>query len=229
MKITDPAYGYRDCITHLLDTPYEKNIYLDTDITLAADISDIYDLLCKFDLAAKHDPKRTERDNIPLPDVPAAFPEYNLGVIAYRKCEKMRQFVDRWLQLYDNRDSESIHDQPFFRKAAYETDIRLSTLPSEYNCQYAAHPGCVSGKVRVFHGRIIDDAVIGDRYKYDPSKVIQKLNATASPRVYIHNTRFQVITSERSLLNKIIRSLRQRGVYGTINKAISKFYTGRFE
>jgi hypothetical protein len=175
-------------------------------------------------VAAKHDPVRTERDEIPLPEIPTAFPEFNTGVIAYRKSEATREFVDRWLDTYDARDDEGVHDQPFFRKAAYETDVRVATLPSEYNCQYAAHPGYVSGEVRVFHGRVLDEEVMGDRYKYDPADIVRKLNGNIVPRVYTHDTGFHVHTSERSTVEKAIRSLRQRGVVGTLERVRSKLF-----
>jgi hypothetical protein len=40
-------------------------------------------------------------------------------------------FLHRWKSLYG---TDYRLDQPAFRKAAFKGDIRISTLPCEYNC-----------------------------------------------------------------------------------------------
>jgi len=224
IQIEEPSFGYRDKIACLRKSPYDKTIFLDTDIGLYSDISDIFTLLEKFDLAAAHDPDRRERPDHPLPNVPAALPEYNTGIVAFSDSERVHQFLQRWLKIFDAETGGVSHDQPSFRKALFETDVRISTLPEEYNCLYAGHPGYVSGIVRVFHGRLLDDGRFsGLDKKYEQEEVMQQLNSTDVPRVYTHNRRFEVKTSERSPLDKLVRSYNQRGIIGTVKKQFRKF------
>ena len=50
---------------------------------------------------------------------------------------------------------ESLPDQPSFRKALYESSLRLATLPPEYNCRLP-FPGFLHDPVRILHGRTTD-------------------------------------------------------------------------
>jgi hypothetical protein len=84
--------------------------------------------------------------------VPYAFTELNTGVLAFRKTPRWDAFCQNWLDLYE-RECFVLHagtwegkrmavDQPAFRELLYHSDLRFTTLPSEYNCRFDA--GCLS-------------------------------------------------------------------------------------
>jgi hypothetical protein len=78
------------------------------------------------------------------------FPEFNAGVLLFRKLEQTEWFLERWAQIYAE-DSlnpltrlfpggaslyrKAIPNQPSFRRAIYESGLRIATLPPECNCR----------------------------------------------------------------------------------------------
>lgn len=77
----------RSKVDLLSKTPFDKTIYLDTDINVVAYLSGVMFLLDRFDIALCHTHSRakkamTESWRMELPD---AFPQLNGGIIVYRK------------------------------------------------------------------------------------------------------------------------------------------------
>ncbi len=112
---------------------FSKTIILDADLFVLADISDIFDLLDHFDIALAHDQYRNSSAATTMLDenIPAAFPQFNAGVIAIRKNEQTDNLVKDWEILFN--DSGSAKDQPALRQVLYKSDLRIATLPPEYN------------------------------------------------------------------------------------------------
>ena len=71
----------RSKVDYLSRTPFDRTLYLDTDTALNADISDMFQILDRFDIAMAHAHHRSSGNlkpwRIQLPD---AFPEFNSGV-----------------------------------------------------------------------------------------------------------------------------------------------------
>ena len=77
--LSDPAHSFFDKIEPLINSPYEKTLFLDTDTLMVESVYELFELIDKFDLAYCHAPFRICYD---LADVPDAFPEANTGVLA---------------------------------------------------------------------------------------------------------------------------------------------------
>jgi hypothetical protein len=156
----------------------EQVLALDTDTRVCGDLGEVFDLLDRFELAAAHAPIRLDRRQ---PDAlaqraPAPFPELNTGVIAFRRTPGMARLLDRWRALHGEVGRASggtVGDQSTFRVALYESDVRFTVLPPEYNCRFP-FPTYVHGPVRILHGR-----------RPDPAEVERQLNGTSGPRVYV--------------------------------------------
>jgi hypothetical protein len=169
LVVADHAAGdLRDKAYNLHLSPYERTVYLDTDIHVTGEISEMFDVLDRFDVALGH---AMYRRIITIPDVPVTFPEFNGGVICFRQSDAVEKFLDSWQAMYRRQvekgrpDGEVVfkefqtleeipngrkHDQPPLREALYKSDLRIATLPSEYNFRgegYAELP------VRVLHSR----------------------------------------------------------------------------
>lgn len=83
--------GFADQIQYLSETPFDKTLCIDTDIYVDAPVDDLFDVLDEFDIAVAHN---HDRSAFEVSDVPAAFPEYNTGVLAYKMSEQFRAFLN---------------------------------------------------------------------------------------------------------------------------------------
>ena len=149
--------GMGDKVAQLRNTPFERTLFLDTDTWVCEDISGLFELLERFELAAAFAPKMgvTEIYGISCPD---SFAELNTGVLLYRNCESVANMYAAWKEKYDQIRANGIeaHDQPAFRHALYHSDVKLFVLPHEYNFRVNKVNAAKAGKVYVLHGRNID-------------------------------------------------------------------------
>ncbi len=135
-----------------IDCPYDRVIFIDTDTYICGDLSDLFDLLDRFDLGLLQENHRGW--DYTLPGVPASFVEYNTGVIAFRRDEAVRELFSAWRAAYDHlRETQGLrNDQPAFRQVLYQSNLRVATLPSEYHF-LGNVPNYAMWKVRLIHGR----------------------------------------------------------------------------
>ncbi len=125
-------------IDFLSQSPYERTLYLDSDTEVTHDISDVFDLLDRFDIAAAHDHSRkSSRWSQAVPAyaaIPYAFSEYNGGVVLYRKNDLTDQFFEDWRRIFTlNKDLTHGQDQCSFRIALWQSQLSIGTLPPEFN------------------------------------------------------------------------------------------------
>ena len=150
VPLTEPD-GYRAKVVGMLASPFERTLFLDADTYAAADLAELFELLDAFDLAAAHAPNRVAME---LDDVPAAFPELNTGVIAFRRNAAVQRFLHGWLDEYDRLQPlrPPSEDQPAFRRAVYvASDLRLAVLPPEFNVRFGM-AGFLNQRARILHG-----------------------------------------------------------------------------
>ncbi len=135
-KIENPHR--RSKVDYLPQTPFDYTLYLDTDTQLNENIQDMFRILERFDIALTHahtrnDPNRLKKWRVELPH---AFPQYNGGVILYRKTPKVIQFLEEWRDEYHQNFSQFQQDQMTLRELLWLSDLRMTALPPEYNVRY---------------------------------------------------------------------------------------------
>ena len=132
--------------------PYEKCILIDTDTHVCGDITDIFELLDSFDIAATHEHQRGW--DYTLPGVPLAFSEYSTGLIAFKNDGNLSLFFSEWKNNYEKLKAEKNvkADQPSFRWTLFHSKLRIATLPSEYHF-ISFWPSYIMWKALVVHGR----------------------------------------------------------------------------
>jgi len=188
VKIENPAYGLRDKVTFMKQSPYERTLFLDTDTYICADILEVFDLLDRFEVAAVHE---GGHQGYPVPDLPDSFPEFNSGVLLFRNTERLHTLFDRWLEKYDS-ESWTVRgrhfDQPALREMLYKSDLAVGTLTSQYNCRFI-DGGFVTGEVKILHRRS----------EHHMEDVAQVLNSYQGQRVYIGNRAWKHVESGRFL------------------------------
>lgn len=177
----------RDKIRPLVDSPYEKTLFLDTDTYLCEPIYDVFTMLDRFDIALAQAPDRYQYN---LPDLPDCFTELNSGVIAFRKNERVLALLQRWETTFYQmleKDSQSSRDQHSLRDALYRSSVQFFVLPPEYNfrtiCPSFAGKHCA---VKIIHGR-----------HANIERVAARLNRSQGTRVFL-TTPYRLLTGEVS-------------------------------
>jgi hypothetical protein len=177
--VTDVAHGFRDKILMGL-CPYERFVFLDTDTHIIGNLSDVFALLERFDFVAH---QLFEGHDCPVAGIPDAFPEFNTGVLGFRRSAAVGGMFARWLQNYDAFYAQNAggqyhysnaSDQKSLRKTIYESELRLAVLGPEYNF-VPHHVNFACAPVRVIHTR--GDAFVAD--------LTRRLNAQLGNRAYV--------------------------------------------
>lgn len=157
-KISEPKNTFFDKIRPMIDTDFEKTLFVDTDTIFLDNIFEISNLLDKFEIAYAHAPWRIApfKGHV-IPEIPICFPEPNTGVIAYRKTHIVTELFENWEKIYTDQletDTPPIHDQPALRKALYLSDVSSYILPPEYNIR-TGFPVFKGGgcPAKILHGR----------------------------------------------------------------------------
>jgi hypothetical protein len=178
------AAPFLDRIANMRRSPFERTIYLDTDTFVVDSILDVFELLDDYDLAAAQAPGYRGLDD---PEVPAAFPEFNCGFVAWRASERVSEFLASWEATYREwlekdvlkgpRGGEApsrspIGDQPAFRRCAWQHGMRVATLAPEYNLRLGIQTTVID-RVRVIHGH-------SDKYE----TLAERFNRATGPRTF---------------------------------------------
>jgi hypothetical protein len=169
-----------DKIIYMSKSPYDKSVFLDTDTCVADDFSELFTLLEKYDIGAAEAELRAGTNGLgqtynyqEIKDIDGrfVFPMYNSGVIVYRKSPQVSQFFSDWLTLADKQMQEKgigYGDQPSFQITLYKSNLREVVLTPEYNCRFIS-PVCVSGIVKILHGRHSDLLTVAKEINSDIS------------------------------------------------------------
>ncbi len=185
IRVEPTQDGFYDKATWIEKTPYDRTLFIDADTYVLDPVPELFSLLDQFDCAATHEEylstdwfKRYTRD-----DIPSSFPEFNTGILLLKRSEKMQRLLRNWGDLYRDylheKPGQELNDQPFFRAAAYHSDIRIATLTREYNCKYRGQ-GYLNQRVKILHGHV--------EFRLNPNHIDRAanvLNASTKPRVYI--------------------------------------------
>lgn len=128
------APGCRHPKLHALpETRFDQTLYLDADLFVLANIEDVFFLLDRFDIAMAHKQNRNSKNarNAWRREFTNAYPQFSAGVIAYRRTEPVLAFLGNWRDAV--LTSKAGFDQPCLRELLWESDLRIATLPPEYN------------------------------------------------------------------------------------------------
>ena len=136
---------FRPKFAALRHSRFDRTMYLDADTLVVADPLDALDILDRFDVALAHDPYRnTEHATADWgATLPAAFPQFNSGVIAARQTDVTASLWDEMVAAL-RRDALP-RDQPILRRLLYDSDLRIATLPEEYNLMNLRAMNILSG------------------------------------------------------------------------------------
>lgn len=230
VPIANPTHGPEDKILNIAKSPYQETLYLDSDTHMVDDCRELFSLLERFDLAAVHAPYRAQYQ---VSEVPDCFPEFIAGVLLFRKSKQTEWLFERWVQIYRedggkplnwlfpggaNLYRNAIPNQPSFRRALYESGLKIVTLPSEYNCRLP-FPGFLHTKVKIIHGRI-----------HSFTKIAEELNKALLPRVHVMRWgKLKILESAmppgEHILARMRWSFHHHGILQTFGTTMTQFMT----
>lgn len=188
--------AHLDKLACMINSPFSETLFLDTETYICGSPIELFDLLDRFDMAMALERRYVDF----LPEgaaVPAAFPEYNQGVIAYRQSPEMRAVFKKalaWSHDFTARTHQTVGDQVGMRIALYESALRIAVIPQEYNCRFHSF-GWLNGPVRILHARLPWAA----HNARNLDKVARKLNRRTVPRVFVAG---RVLALERIILRQ---------------------------
>lgn len=156
--VENPSHDFRDKLRMAL-CPYDRFVFLDTDTFVAGDLTELFDLLERCDVLGH---QLFEGHDYRLQEVPDAFPEFNTGVLGFRRGAGVDRLFARWAELYEsyralNRpggryDYANVSDQKSFRVALYQSGLRHAVLGPEFNF-IVQHVQFACAAVKILHGR----------------------------------------------------------------------------
>lgn len=127
----------RSKVDYIYESPYEETLFLDIDVIVDYPIDDMFEILKRFELGICHDlaRKRLKYSKV-MPeysDIPYAFPEVNTGVIVFKKSQNTEKLFSLWKHYHKKYRRSCPWDQPSFRISLWNSDVRYSVMPIEYN------------------------------------------------------------------------------------------------
>ena len=128
-KISDPHQ--RSKVDHIFKTPYQRTLYLDADTRVCEDITSVFELLDRYDIALAHDAGRGRKRQKELYVGNSRFLPVNGGVILFKKTDPVVEFLKSWKKAYHEEGRKG--DQFSLRGLLWLSDLRLLILPPEYN------------------------------------------------------------------------------------------------
>lgn len=127
---------YRSKVDYLTKTPFERTLYIDTDVRILDPLDDLFALLDKFELAIGHAHARyrPETQSIWRKALPNAFPQLNCGVILYKKTDAVWSLLHDWETAFHAAKAKK--DQLTFRELLWDSEVSFYVFPPEYNFRY---------------------------------------------------------------------------------------------
>jgi hypothetical protein len=154
--------------------PWERSVFLDTDTHIVGDLGPGFDILDRFDFAAN---QPGGGHHYTLPGLSLSFPEFNSGVIFWRRRASTAALFVHWRELYDQfsaTDAGRNWDQKSLRYALWQSDLRIAALPAAFNLM-PYFPASVERDLVVAHGRNAENL----------HRLAARLAGDGRPRAYV--------------------------------------------
>lgn len=209
---------FRPKMEAMLNSRFDRSIYLDSDVIVLCDVTEIFDVLDFSDLAMAHARSREQkfmRDD----SVPRAFPVLNAGVIAFRRTREVKGLFTEWLRKMQETGAEV--DQGWLRDLMYHRRKSFVTLPIEYNTielQRLSYWPLNNGAPRLLHILPLNDAADDpstpfDVEKFLPPRQFEKLQQLIEADRHWPKSRRPVSPrSRRPFLQRLDDALFRRGI-----------------
>ena len=148
----------RPKIEALLRSRFERTICLDADILVLADISDVFDVLERFDMAMVQEQFRNHAFSTAIwrRHLPPAWPQFNSGLVGIRRSTQVDRLLGDWQRAM--LEGGLKRDQPVLRELLFDSALRVAVLPPEYNLMSVREMGAWTSDFtapRVIHHHVL--------------------------------------------------------------------------
>ncbi len=180
-------YTYLSKVMGMQNTPFDQTIFLDSDTFITDTISELFEVLDLVDFATTLEQK-LHTTNLEGLSYKKIFPEFNSGVIVYRRSLAMQKVLADWLQFCVEKKMGN--DMPGLREAVLMNfeSIRFSILPNCYNEHGFSSMIILDQKVKIIHERLgYKNGIITPHFLDFESmdKFAAKINSVEYKRLYI--------------------------------------------
>jgi FkbM family methyltransferase len=122
---------FRPKMQAIRESRFERTIVMDADLVVLTDISEVFRVLDRCDIAGVEGTNRAAHMTPSSLDVPRCVPVINSGFLAVRASQRLYAFAQAW---EDNvRSKDAALDQPALREMLYYGDLKFLPLGGEYN------------------------------------------------------------------------------------------------
>ena len=180
-------YSYLAKIIGILNSPYEKTVFLDCDTFVCSDISELFNILEIADFATTQETSKHtgQLKSIRYKNI---LPEFNTGVMVFKKSDHVTKLFDDWLNVCVSQNIK--FDMPGFREAVIENfgELHYSILPEEYNAHGFQSMIILYDDIKIIHGRLGNRWRTLTRYflSFDKmQKFAEKINKKKMKRLYL--------------------------------------------
>ena len=180
---------FRAKVDFLHESPFAQTLYLDSDTRVVGDVTDVFGLLGRFDVALAHDfARKRRRMSAVMPEyaaIPYAFPEMNGGVVLYEPQGPAAAFLRTWRERFHQyREVTNGWDQASLRVALWESGVRVATLPDEFNVRSAAVRRRVGKMSRTTEPDLLHPRILHWHGLHEPGGVLRRFSAKHRPYDY---------------------------------------------
>ena len=209
----DPKGAKNFKAQHILHTPYDRTIFVDTDTYFIEDCKELFTLLDYHDMLLSHAPADMREviiDGKPL----EGYKCYNAGMIAYKKNEATIKLFEEWYRIC--RKLIYRGDQPPLMHALLTNPVKLYILHQNYNLRTPFMVSLPAFKAKILHGRNID---------FEKAARIVNVNADVQRVWNPNNFKMIIRLPKKKLLReqKRKRRLRKKRIRRFRNKVFSIF------
>jgi len=232
----DMTFSYFDKAFFVDQSPFKKTLLLDSDTIVLATIKGLKDILDVFDLALCLDTSRGKiyypppyYDKTPKPY--RFLHQYNDGVMLFRKNKKTQLLLKIWKDLCKKEYNISYlaggkfrqrsMTQPSLMLALGRSDIKLVTLPYEFNYRLTWGAPDAVGPVRIVHGRVGVDQMSSINNNFDKNEFKKPFRSIPNPnqlRIYLTKYNYVLWPNDLQSVERFAWMVVKKKILSMLNK-----------
>eukprot|EP00668_Euglena_longa_P031976 GGOE01041252.1.p1 GENE.GGOE01041252.1~~GGOE01041252.1.p1 ORF type:complete len:348 (+),score=90.63 GGOE01041252.1:27-1070(+) len=171
--------SWGDIIPAVLASPWRRTLFLDLDVKVCGDVEPMFQWLDHYDLAVVPEPflfshaKGALLHRSPQRITWNSLNNWNTGVVLYDANPRVHAFFHAWNAAYNYPGGPGGGDQETFARLLEASDVRVKTLPAEFNLRVHTNtlPHFLVSPVVLLHSRY---------------ETCERVNNVTTPRLYDH-------------------------------------------
>ena len=137
------------------EAEFDTNCFLDIDTEIRQPLDFGFEMAERHKMAVVIAPACSAIDARPkVKGIPDGMPQYNTGVIFFKKCPEVEAVFDRWREIVEANPQCAKNDQPAFALAIHQLGFNPFCLPRNFNYRAKVRmEGLIHGHIKILHSR----------------------------------------------------------------------------